>query len=232
MPAFAATKDDWIAARKALLAREKAHTRERDEIAKARRALPALKVDKPYSFEGESGRETLADLFGDHAQLLIYHFMYGEGWDEGCPSCSFWADNLDGTDIHLAHRDTSLVFVSTAPFAAIDAYRKRMGWRFKWMGDAGDFNRDMNVSFTQEELDAGSATYNFRPSKFPSTEAPGLSAFLKEGDNIYLTYATFARGLDWFNGAYQLLDLAPKGRNEDDLDYTQAWLKRRDQYDD
>jgi len=225
-------KSGWTAARLALLEREKAHTKERDAIAEARRALPALKIDKAYTFEGADGPETLADLFGERSQLLIYHFMYGPDWEEGCPSCSFWADNLDGTDIHLAHRDASLVFVSTAPFATIDAYRQRMGWSFKWVGGAGDFNRDMNVSFTQDELDDGTATYNFGPSKFPSTEAPGLSAFRKDGDDIYLTYATFARGLDWFNGAYQLLDLAPKGRNEADLPWPMAWLKRHDQYAD
>ncbi len=233
MPALAASKDDWTAARLKLLEREKAHTRERDAIAEARRALPRLKIDKPYEFQGPDGRESLADLFAGKSQLLIYHFMYGADWDEGCPSCSFWADNLDGVDIHLAHRDASLVFVSTAPYEVIDAYRRRMGWRFKWVSCAGsDFNRDMNVSFTEDEINAGTAYYNFRNKGFPSTEGPGLTAWLRQGEDIYLTYATFARGLDWFNGAYQLLDLAPKGRDEDDLPFTQSWVKRRDQYGD
>ncbi len=233
MPAKTTTsRDDWTAARLKLLEREKGHTRERDAIAKARRDLPALKIEKTYTFEGPDGSETLADLFDGRSQLLVYHFMYGPDWDEGCPSCSFWADNLDGIDVHLAHRDTSLVFVSTAPFATIEAYRKRMGWRFKWRGDAGEFNRDMNVSFTREEVDSGSVYYNFRQQLFPATEAHGLTAWLREGEDTYLTYATYSRGLDWFNGAYQLLDLTPKGRNEDDLDYNQGWVRRHDQYAD
>ncbi len=231
MPRQIASKDDWTAARIALLQREKAHTRERDALAEARRALPAMKIDTSYTFQGPNGRESFADLFDGKSQLLIYHFMYGADWDEGCPSCSFWADNLDGIDIHLAHRDVSLVFVSTAPFETLEAYRKRMGWSFKWVSCADtDFNRDMHVSFSQQEIDSGTAHYNFADKGFPATEAPGLTAFLREGDDIYLTYATYGRGLDGFNGAYQLLDLAPKGRDEDALPYGMAWLKRRDQY--
>ena len=171
-------------------------------------------------------------LFDGRSQLMIYHFMYGADWGEGCPSCSFWADNLDGIDVHLAHRDVSLAFVSTAPFAKADAYRKRMGWRFNWLGGAGEFNRDMKVSFTQDEIDGGKAVYNFGTGGFPSTEAPGLTTFIRDGDAIYLTYGTFARGLDWFNGAYQLLDLAPRGRDEADLPWPMAWVRRHDQYED
>jgi len=233
MPSVAASRDDWTAARIALLNREKAHTRERDALAQARRALPALKIDKDYAFEGPDGRESLHALFAGRSQLMVYHFMYGTDWAEGCLSCSFWADNLDGIDIHLAHRDVSLVFVSTAPFDVIDTYRNRMGWRFKWVSCAGsDFNRDMNVSFTEQEREKGDVYYNFGPSQFPSTEAPGLTCFQREGDRIFLTYAAYGRGLDHFNGAYQLLDLAPKGRDESDLPWPMAWLKRHDQYTD
>ena len=228
MPTIAASKDAWTTARIALLEREKAHTRDRDALAEARRALPALKLDKTNTFQGANGPETLSDLFDGKSQLLIYHFMYGPDWAEGCPSCSFWGDNLNGTDIHLAQRDTSLVFVSTAPFATLDAYRERMGWSFKWVGDAGDFNRDMDVSFTQDEINSGTATYNYRAKGFPATQAPGLSAFQRIGDDITLTYATYGRGLDAFNGAYQLLDLAPKGRDESALPWPMAWLKRHD----
>ncbi len=228
-----AAREDWIAARRALLAREKAHTRERDALAAARRALPALKIDKEYAFEGPDGRETLADLFAGRSQLMVYHFMYGPDWAEGCPSCSFWADNFDGIDVHLAHRDVTFLMVSTAPVAVIDAYRRRMGWRMKWVSCAGsDFNRDMNVSFTPEEIEQGDAFYNFQPKGFPSTEAPGLTCFRRQGDGIFLTYAAYGRGLDGFNGAYQLLDLAPKGRDEDGLPWPMAWLRRRDQYED
>lgn len=232
MPNIAENHDAWLAARVALLAREKAHTRERDALARARRALPALPVEKTYDFEGPDGTESLADLFAGQSQLMIYHFMYGADWDAGCPSCSFWADNLDGIDIHLAHRDVTFLMVSTAPYEVLDAYRQRMGWRFKWVSCAGsDFNRDLNVSFTPEQLEAGTQVYNYRKGAFNGPEAPGLTAFRREGDDIYLTYGTFGRGLDWFNGAYQLLDLAPKGRDEGDLPWSMAWLRRHDQYD-
>ncbi len=222
---------DWTAARMALLERERALTRDRDALAEARRALPALRLSKSYTFEGPDGRETLADLFGPHSQLIVYHFMFGPDWDEGCPSCSFWADNLDGIDTHLAQRDVSFVMVSTAPYATVAKYKTRMGWRFKWLGDAGAFNRDMGVSFTPEQLEKGENTYNYGLSQFNGPEAPGLTVFRRDGDEIALTYASFARGLDWFNGAYQLLDLAPKGRDEADLPWPMAWVKRHDQYD-
>lgn len=224
-------KAEWIAARKALLDREKAHSRERDALAKARRELPALKIEKQYRFETATGQQSLLDLFDGKSQLMIYHFMFGPDWAEGCSSCSFWGDNLNGVDIHLAHRDVSLVFVSSAGFQTLDEYRKRMGWDFTWVGGAQEFNRDMNVSFNQEELDSGKARYNYSDQGFPSTEAPGLTAFRRIGDEVYQTYGTFGRGLDYFNGAYQLLDLAPDGRNESDLPWPMAWLRRRDQYD-
>ena len=233
MQPIAATKQDWTSARLALLEREKAHTRERDALAAARRALPAWKLEKDYKFDGPDGTESLRDLFGPHSQLMVYHFMFGTDWDEGCTSCSFWGDNLDGIDIHLAHRDISFVMVSTAPYPKLKAYQDRMGWRFKWLSCAGsDFNRDMQVSFTPEDIEAGSHSYTFRQQGFNGPEAPGLTAFRRDGDAILHTYGTFGRGLDAFNGAYQLLDLAPKGRDEDDLPWGMAWLRRHDQYDD
>ncbi len=226
--------DEWLAARQRLLEREKAFTRERDALSRARRELPCVLLDKRYEFQTADGVKTLAELFGDKSQLVVYHFMYGPDWDEGCPSCSFWADNLDGIDVHLAHRDTAFVAVSSAPLPTLQAYARRMGWRFEWVSSAGsDFNRDFHVSFTQAEVDAGNAWYNYRADGFPSTEAPGVSVFLKLDDGrIAHTYSTYGRGLDMLNGAYHLLDLTPRGRDEGDLPYTMAWLRRRDQYED
>lgn len=225
------SRDDWTKARVALLAEEKALTRARDRLAEARRALPWVKVEKEYRFTGPAGTETLADLFGGRSQLLVYHFMYGADWDDACPSCSFWGDNLNGTDVHLAHRDTTLLLVSAAPLEMLEAYKKRMGWRLNWVSSAGsDFNRDFGVGFTAEDLETGDRPYNYRPGGFNGPEAPGLSAFIREGDAVYHTYSTFGRGLDGFNGAYQLLDLTAKGRDEDNLDWSMQWLRRRDQY--
>ena len=232
MQPIATNREDWLAARVALLEREKAHTRERDKLAEARRALPALRMEKSYEFEGARGPETLVDLFGKHSQLIVYHFMFGTDWKEGCTSCSFWGDNLNGIDIHLAARDVSFVMVSSAPYPVLKGYQERMGWQFKWVSCAGNsFNQDMNVSFTPEQLEARTHNYNFRERGFNGPEAPGLTAFRRAGDDIFHTYGTFGRGLDAFNGAYQLLDLAPKGRNEDDLPWGMAWLRRRDQYE-
>ena len=227
------SRNEWIKARRDLLAEEKRFTRERDALSEKRRELPWVRVDQEYTFEGPDGKETLADLFGMHSQLLVYHFMYGPDWEEGCPSCSFWADNFDGIDIHLAHRDISFLAVSRAPFATLDAYRKRMGWNFKWVSSLGsDFNFDYHVSFTPEEMEKGEMFHNFGTMRFPSSEAPGASSFCKDDDGaIYHTYSCYMRGVDMLNGAYHWMDIAPKGRDEDSLDYTMAWLKRRDQYD-
>jgi len=231
MPREATSRAEWLAAREALLLREKAHTRERDALAEARRALPAMRMTGDYVFQGPDGPESLRDLFDGKSQLLVYHFMYGADWDEGCPSCSFWADNLDGIDLHLAQRDTAFVMVSSAPYPALAAYRARMGWRFKWLSCAGNrFNSDLGVSFSAEELAAGTQVYNYRQGGFGGPEAPGLSAFLRKGSAIWHTYSTYGRGLDGFNGAYQLLDLTAKGRDEDGLPFSMAWLKRRDRY--
>ena len=226
--------DEWLDARKELLAKEKEFTRLRDQLSQARRALPWEKVEKDYVFEGPNGKETLADLFDGRSQLIIYHFMYGPDWDEGCPSCSFWADNFNGIDVHLKHRDIAFLAVARAPLKVLDAYKKRMGWRFKWVSSLGtDFNFDFHVSFTPEEMEKGELNYNYETRGFPSAEGPGISVFYKnEQGEVFHTYSCFSRGLDMLNGAYHYMDLAPKGRDEDDLPYSMAWLRRRDHHDD
>lgn len=227
-----ATREEWLTQRLELLDREKELNRRRDELAEARRRLPWVRLDKEYEFEGADGPRSLADLFDDRGQLLVYHFMYGPDWDEGCPSCSFWADGFDGTAVHLAHRDVTLVCVSRAPYPQLAAYRERMGWSFPWYSSSGsDFNFDFGVSFTSEQQAAG-GTYNFRREDQLPDEAPGLSAFVQRDGEVYHTYSTYSRGLDPINPAYQLLDLAPKGRDEDGLEWTMAWLRRHDAYDD
>lgn len=228
------SREDWLRAREALLKEEKAFTRERDRLSEKRRALPWVRVDKQYLFDGPEGKQTLSELFGGHSQLMIYHFMFGPDWAEGCPSCSFWADNFDGIVIHLAHRDISLVAVSRAPWESLQAYRERMGWNFKWLSSLGsDFNFDYHVSFTAEEIENDRMFYNYREGRFPSEEAPGVSVFYKnDQDAVFHTYSCYARGLDILNCAYQYMDLAPKGRNEDELPYPLAWVRRRDQYTD
>ena len=223
----------WLAARRELLAKEKEFTRLRDELSRARRDLPWQKVEKDYVFDGPNGKESLADLFDDCSQLIVYHFMYGPTWEEGCPSCSFWADNFNGIGIHLRHRDISLIAVSRAPLTILDAYKKRMGWNFKWVSSLGsDFNFDFHVSFTPDQVKKGEMNYNYEIRKFPSEEGPGISVFYKnEQGELFHTYSCFARGLDMLNGAYHYMDIAPKGRDEDGLPYSMAWLRRHDQYD-
>ncbi len=221
---------EWRAAREALLAAEKAHMAEADRLAQARRDLPPVPVTRSYAFEGPDGTESLSDLFGTHSQLAIYHFMYGPDWEAGCPSCSFWADNLDRLRPHLAARDVSLVMVASAPYATLKAYNDRLGWSHEWRSAGPGFSEDMGVRFDAETLETG-ADYNFRTGGFNGPEAPGLSAFSRDpSGRIFLHYATYARGLEAFNGAYQLLDRMPKGRDEDGLPSPMAWLKRRDQY--
>ena len=228
------TREEWIKERMQHLAREKELTRLRDQLSAERRALPWVKVDKPYVFDGPSGPVSLADLFQGHSQLIVQHFMFDPAWDEGCKSCSFWADNFDGIEVHLAHRDVAFVLVSRAPIEALQAYRARMGWRLPWVSSARtDFNRDYHVSFTPEEREAGRAYYNYRHGGFSVDEAPGVSVFYRDADGtIYHTYSCYARGLDMLNGAYHLLDLVPKGRDEAGLPYTMAWLRHHDRYDD
>src|SRR6266702_3637672 len=191
-----------------------------------------LRQEKEYVFDGQNGKETLADLFDGKSQLIVYHFMFGPGWGEGCPSCSLLSDHIDGSVVHLAARDASLVVVSRAPLAQIEAFKKRMGWRFKWVSSYGsDFNYDYQVSMTKEELDKGEVYYNYAMQQFPSEERPGASAFYKDGaGNIFHTYSTYARGLDILIGAYNWLDLAPKGRDEDGLKHGMAWVRHHDKY--
>jgi predicted dithiol-disulfide oxidoreductase (DUF899 family) len=226
------SQDQWLAAREALLAKEKELSKQRDELSRQRRELPWVKVDKSYAFDGPAGRESLADLFAGRSQLIVYHFMLGPGWKDGCPSCSFLADHFDGAAIHLPQRDVTLVVVSRAPLAEIEAYQKRMGWKFKWVSSFGtDFNHDFHVSFTPEEKAGGKVEYNYSMTEFPSDEAPGLSAFIKnEADEIFHTYSAYARGLDILIGAYNFLDFAPKGRDEDALPWSMAWVRRHDEY--
>src|SRR4051794_2990854 len=198
------SKEKWIEARKALLAKEKEFTRHRDEISRLRRELPWVKVEKDYVFDGLNGQQTLTDLFAGRNQLLVYHFMLGPGWEEGCKSCSFLADHFDGSRVHLAHRDVTFTAISRALFPEIEAFRNRMGWRFPWVSSFhSDFNFDFGVSFTREQLAQGTAQYNYSPGAFSIQEAPGLSAFFKdESGDIFHTYSTFARGLDILVGAY------------------------------
>ncbi|MFB3045463.1 MAG: DUF899 domain-containing protein [Acidiferrobacterales bacterium] len=225
---------EQLEVRKAFLAKEKELTRLRDQLSQECRQLPWVKVDKEYLFDGPDGQETLADLFAARSQLIVYHFMYHPSWKEGCPSCSFWADNFNGIIVHLNHRDVSMVAISKAPLKQLEAYKKRMDWRFKWLSSYdNDFNRDYNVSFTAEELAKGEAYYNYKMGAFPSEEAPGVSVFYKdEHSDIFHTYSTYARGLDMLNGAYHYLDIVPKGRDEEGLPWTMAWLRRHDSYED
>jgi predicted dithiol-disulfide oxidoreductase (DUF899 family) len=227
------SREEWLDARRGLLAKEKEFTRLRDQLSQARRELPWVKIEKDYLFDGPNGKETLSDLFEGRSQLIIYHFMYGPDWEEGCPSCSFWADNFNGIGIHLNHRDITLIAVSRAPLDQLEAYKARMGWSFKWVSSLGnDFNFDYQVSFTPEQVEKGEMIYNYRPGGFSGEEAPGISIFYKnEQGEVFHTYSCYSRGLDMLNGAYHYMDLAPKGRDEDDLPYTMAWLRRHDQYE-
>ena len=222
---------EWLVARKDLLTREKELTRLRDEVSRHRRELPWVKVNKSYVFDGPDGKETLSDLFNGHSQLIVYHFMLGPDWEEGCKSCSFLADHFDGANWHLPHRDVSFVVISRAPLSNIQAYQKRMGWRFKWLSSFGnDFNFDYHVSFTREDEKKGKVYYNYATQQFISDELPGLSVFYKddEGD-VFHTYSMYARGLDILVGAYNFLDLVPKGRDENP-DSTMDWVRRHDEY--
>jgi predicted dithiol-disulfide oxidoreductase (DUF899 family) len=226
------SREEWLKARTAHLANEKQFTKARDELSRQRRALPWVKVEKSYVFDAPGGKRTLADLFDGRSQLIVYHFMLGPGWEQGCKSCSFLADHFDGASVHLAHRDVTLVVVSRAPLAEIEAFKQRMGWRFPWVSSFGnDFNHDYHVSFTPEEMAKGKVYYNYREDEFGSEEAPGASVFYKDDTGqIFHTYSAYARGLDILLGTYNFLDLVPKGRDEDALDFTMAWVRHHDRY--
>ena len=221
----------WLVARKDLLAREKEFTRQGDAVSAARRELPWVKIDKEYVFDGPDGKETLADLFDGRSQLIVYHFMLGPGWGEGCKSCSYLADHFDGANWHLPHRDVTFAVISRAPLAEIQAYQKRMGWRFKWLSSFGnDFNFDYHVSATEDEKKKDKMYYNYEMAELLSDEMPGLSVFYKdESGDVCHTYSTYARGLDILVGAYNFLDLVPKGRDENP-DSTMDWVRRHDEY--
>ncbi len=219
--------DEWVKARKEFLAKEKLLTRLKDELSQERRQLPWEIVEKPYVFESATGKQSLANLFGGRSQLMVYHFMFGPGWKEGCQSCSLIADHFDGLTIHLANRDVTLAVVSRAPVENIEAFKKRMGWKFKWVSSfESDFNYDYQVSFPKDQHDV---YYNYGMTKFPSQEAPGLSVFYKDKD-IFHTYSTYGRGLDILLGVYNFLDLAPKGRDEGGLKFPMAWVRHHDKY--
>ena len=221
---------DWLAARKELLAKEKAFTKLRDELTRERLALPWEGVTKAYTFEGAKGKESLSDLFEGRSQLVMYQFMYDPEWKAGCPICSFWADNFDGIIRHLNHRDVTMIAVSRAPYKKLAAYHKRMGWRFKWVSSNGsDFNFDYGVSFTPGEMERREAFYNYREQDPDASEREGISVFVDQGRRgIFHTYSTFARGIDMMNVDYQYLDLVPKGRDEGGRG--PWWVKRHDEY--
>ena len=226
------SRQEWLDARKRLLIKEKEYTRLGDQLSEERRRLPWERVEKEYIFDGPAGKETLAELFAGKSQLAVYHFMFGPDWDAGCPHCSFWADNFNGIDPHLKHRDVTFVAVSRAPLDKLEAFKRRMGWSFKWVsaGENG-FNYDYCVSFTPEQLAKGEISYNYAVAKLIRSEMPGISAFYKKAEGeIYHTYSAYARGVDTVNGAYRWLDLMPKGRDEANLAFKQSWVRYHDRY--
>ena len=226
------TGDRWIAERKQLLAREKELTQLRDQIARERRTLPWVRIEKNYVFEAPEGRRTLAELFADRRQLMVQHFMFAPGWKQGCPSCSFMADHHDGMMAHLANRDVTLLAVSRAPLADIERFRQRMGWRFKWVSSqASDFNYDFDVSFRPEQQAKGEVYYNFGLRRFPPEEAPGVSVFYKDdAGEVFHTYSTYGRGVEVMMGTYRLLDLTPNGRDEQP-GRNMEWVRHHDCYE-
>lgn len=225
------TNEEWLAARKAFLEEEKAFLKAREDHAARRRDLPWRRLESNYVFETEQGQKSMPELFGDCSQLLVYHFMFHPEWDAGCKSCSFWADSYDGSVEHLRARDVSLVAVSRAPLQLLIDYRHRMGWHFPWVSSAtNSFNFDFGVSFSPRQIAAGEANYNYKEGNAGIEELPGISVFSRDGDDVFHTYSTYARGLDPYNATYQLLDIVPKGRDEDDLPYPQDWVRRHDEY--
>jgi predicted dithiol-disulfide oxidoreductase (DUF899 family) len=223
--------DEWLKARVDLLSREKEFSKARDEMNRLRRELPWERVVKPYAFDTDNGRETLADLFQGRRQLVVYHFMFDPAWKEGCAHCSFWADSFNALGTHLNHRDTTFVAISRAPLAKLDGFKHRMGWSFRWVSsERSDFNFDYGVSFTDDERAHSAGVYNFSPSE-SNSEREGASVFYKdEGGAVFHTYSTYARGIDLLNVTYNFLDLTPKGRDEAHLADAQAWVRHHDKY--
>ncbi|RFP80820.1 DUF899 domain-containing protein [Hydrogenophaga borbori] len=232
-PTTTTDREQWLAQRLALLAREKELSRLGDELAEARRALPWVRMDKRYLFDTPEGPRELAELFDGHSQLLVQHFMLGPDWEQGCKSCSYMADHTDGMLAHLAARDVSFVAISRAPLAKIERFRRRMGWNFRWVSSHGsDFNRDFGVSFTPAEVAAQSMHYNFAQQPFANDEMPGVSVFAKNGaGEVFHTYSTYGRGVEVMMGTYRLLDLTPRGRHEGGLDDTMGWVRHHDRYE-
>ena len=229
------SREEWVKARKELLKEEKEFTRLRDRLSQERRDLPWVRVEKEYIFDSPKGKETLADLFEERSQLVVYHFMFAPDWDEGCPHCSFWADNFNGIGMHLNHRDVTMVAISRAPLAKLEAFKKRMGWSFKWVSSFdSDFNYDYGVSFTPKQVANGETIYNYGTGKPYGPDAVGISVFYREHDDaVFHTYSCYSRGADMLNGAYHYLDLAPLGRDEGDQGQNpQAWVHRHDEYQD
>jgi predicted dithiol-disulfide oxidoreductase (DUF899 family) len=226
------SRAEWLEARKKLLLEEKSYTQQGDALAAERRNLPWVRVERDYVFEAPGGNQSLADLFEGRNQLIVQHFMFGPGWKEGCPSCSFMADHVGGALVHLAHRDVTFVAVSRAPLSQIEAFKKRMGWEFNWVSSAGnDFNFDYGVSFTKEELAKGKVNYNYKMQDFPSEEAPGISVFYRnDAGDVFHAYSTYGRGVEVMMGTYRLLDLVPKGRNEAGPAGGMAWVRHHDNY--
>jgi predicted dithiol-disulfide oxidoreductase (DUF899 family) len=226
--------EQWLEASRAFLTKEKELTRLRDELGRQRRELPWEKVTQNYVFDSPNGRQSLSDLFEGRSQLIVYHFMFGPDWSEGCKSCSFEADHFNSIIVHLNQRDISMVAISRAPLEKLLPFQRRMGWNFKWLSSySNSFNFDYHVSFTKEELESGKATYNFGKTKAYGDETPGISVFYKDpAGEIFHTYSTYARGLDLFLGAYNFIDITPKGRDEDSLSYPMAWVRHHDRYTD
>jgi predicted dithiol-disulfide oxidoreductase (DUF899 family) len=227
-----ATPAQWLTARRKLLAAEKKFTRAEDELNARRRALPWVKVAKAYTFASPQGKVTLADLFGPHSQLIVQHFMLGPGWEEGCKSCSFMMDHFAPTVPHLAARDVAFAAISHAPIKEILPFKRRMGWDVNWVSSHGsDFNFDFHVSFTDAEMARGVMEYNYTQMDFPQQEAPGISVFARDrAGDVYHTYSTFGRGVEIIMGTYRLLDLVPKGRDEENCEYGMEWVRHHDRY--
>jgi predicted dithiol-disulfide oxidoreductase (DUF899 family) len=229
----AVSPKQWLAARRELLRQEKELTRLADQVAARRRELPWVKIEKDYAFDSPRGRVTLAELFGDHRQLLVQHFMLGPGWEEGCKSCSFMMDHFNPTVLHLGARDTAFAAISRAPLKEILKFKKRMGWDVNWVSsNDSDFNFDFHVSFRPKELASGKVEYNYTKQPFPHEEAPGISVFVRDdAGDIYHTYSTYGRGVETIMATYNLLDLTPKGRDEDEMEYGMEWVRHHDRYE-
>ena len=226
------SRSAWLEQRTRLLAKEKELTRLRDQLSAERRALPWVRVSEPYRFQGTKGERTLSELFDGRSQLAVYHFMFDPEWDAGCKSCSFWADNFNGIVTHLAHRDVTMVAISLAPLAKLQAYEKRMGWSFPWYSSFGtSFNADYGVTFSRNDAEAQRASYNYGSLTGVKGEMPGVSTFYKNAaGEVFHAYSAYGRGIDTLNTAYHYLDLVPKGRDEQDLESPMAWLRRHDEY--